>query len=162
MFDPARRGLPEFSLSPPKKRFNWHPKSPLQEEDAEVTCLVAQVKCLAHNGMTIVDLMAVFIAWCVQPLQQRVHPLWRYNDTNDSTRAVKKELADQKAMAAVLADLFKGVEKDFAKLKPKDGFSSYKPIETVSSIIPLFRMTYLFPCICITYPDRVGGAGSKQ
>ena len=36
LFDPARRGLPEFSLTSPKKRFNWRPKSYSQEESAKV------------------------------------------------------------------------------------------------------------------------------
>jgi hypothetical protein len=134
LFDPAQRGLPEFSLASPKKLFNWRPKGSSQEESAEVTRLAAQVRWLAHNGLTIIDVMAAAIARCVQPLQQRVHPLWCYNGANDSTRYTQKGPADQAAMAAVLADLFKGEEQEFARLRPKDGFSSYKPIEVVSPI----------------------------
>ena len=40
--------------------------------------------------------------------------------------------ADQVAMAAILADLFKGEEQEFARLRPKEGFSMYELIEMVS------------------------------
>jgi hypothetical protein len=125
LFDPVRRGLPKFTLASPRKRFNWWPKSSSQGESAEVSRLAAQVRLLAHNGLTIIDVMATMIARCIHPLQQRVHPLWRYNGENDSTRYIRKGPADQKAMAAVLAGLFKGEEQEFARLKPKEGFSSY-------------------------------------
>jgi len=69
LFDPVRRGLPEFSLVSSKKQFNWPPKSSSQEESAEVTRLAAQVWWLAHNGLTVIDVMAAAIAQCVQPLQ---------------------------------------------------------------------------------------------
>jgi hypothetical protein len=129
-----RRGLPEFSLASPRKRFNWRPKSVSQEECAEVARLAAQVRWLAHNGLTIIDMMAIAIARCVQPLQQRVHPLWNYNGEDDATRYKKKGPANQAAMAAILADLYKGEEQEFARLRLKKGFSMYEPIEMVSSI----------------------------
>jgi hypothetical protein len=131
--DPVRRGLPEFSLASPKKRFNWRPKSASQEESAEVTRLAAQVRLLAHNRLTMVDVMAIAIARCVQPLQQRIHPLWNYNGEDDATRYTRKGPANQAAIAAILADLFKGEEQEFARLKLKKGFSMYEPIEMVSS-----------------------------
>ena len=36
---PVRRGLPEYSDAPLKKRFNWRPKSPSQGDSAEVHLL---------------------------------------------------------------------------------------------------------------------------
>ena len=90
------------------------------------------MRWLAHNGLTIIDVMAAAIARCVQPLQQRMHPLWCYNGEDDATQCTRKGPADQAAMAVILADLFKGEEQEFAWLRPKEGFSSYNPIEMVS------------------------------
>ena len=132
LFDPTRKGLPEFSLASLKKRFNWRPKGSSQEESAEVMRLAAQVRWLAHNGLTVIDVMAAAIARCVQPLQQRMYPLWCYNKEDDATRYTRTRPADQAVMAAILADLFKGEEQEFARLRPKEGFLSYKPIEMVS------------------------------
>jgi hypothetical protein len=81
----------------------------------------------------MVDVMAIAIARCVQPLQQRIHPLWKYNGEDDATRYTRKGPANQAAIAAILADLFKGEEQEFARLKLKKGFSMYEPIEMVSS-----------------------------
>ena len=61
-----------------------------------------------------------------------MHPLWCYNGVDDATRYKRMGPADQAAMATILADLFKGEEQEFARLRPKEGFSSYKPIEMVS------------------------------
>ena len=132
LFDLARRGLPEYSNSLLKKRFNWRPKSPSQEESAEVKCLATQVRLLVHSKLTIIDVMAAVIARCVQPLQQRIHPLWRYNGTSHTTRSQRQGPANQAAMAAILANLFKGEKEDFARLSAKDGYSSHNPIEWVS------------------------------
>lgn len=86
--EPVQRGLPGYSDAPLKKRLNWWPKGPSQEESPEVQCLAAKVRvlALAHGGLTIVDVMAIAINQCVQPLQQRTHPLWSYNGTSDASR----------------------------------------------------------------------------
>lgn len=90
LYDTSCPGLPIFSHSPPKKRFNWQPWSFSQEDDDEdddeVSCLASQVSCLARKGLTIINA----ILWGVQRLQQRIHPLWRYNGTDDATRSMKK------------------------------------------------------------------------
>jgi hypothetical protein len=115
-----------------KKGFNWRPKSPSQEESAEVKRLATQVRLLVHSKLTIIDVMTAVIARCVQPLQQRTHPLWRYNGTNDTTRSQRQGPANQAAMAAILADHFKGEKEDFTQLSAKEGYSSHNPIEWVS------------------------------
>ena len=166
LYDPARRGLPEFSHIPPKKRFNWRPRSPSQEKDAEVKRLAAQVSCLAHNKLTTIDVIAMTILRGVQPLQQRVHPLWRYNGKDDATRSVKEDFASPAALAAVLAGIFKGEEEDFARRKFMDGFSYYKPVEAVS-IFNYVHLVYPSSVLillnsCSTYPSRGGGAGWRR
>jgi hypothetical protein len=132
LLEPIRRGLPEYSDAPLKKWFNWRPKNSSQEESAEVQCLAAKVRLLTHSKLTIIDVMAATIARCVQPLQQRMHPLWCYNGTSDVTRYKRKGPDNQAAMAAMLANLFKGEEEEFAHLRNRDGYSSYNPIEWVS------------------------------
>jgi hypothetical protein len=76
--------------------------------------------------------MAAAITRCVQPLQQRIHPLWRYNGTSDTTRSRRLGPANQAALEAALADLYKGEKEDFVRLPVKEGYSSYNPIEWVS------------------------------
>jgi hypothetical protein len=87
LFDPARKGLPDYFDAPLRKRYNWRPKSSSQEDSVEVQRLAARVRILAHHKLTMIDVMAAAISRCVQPLQQRVHPLWRYNGTSDTTRS---------------------------------------------------------------------------
>ena len=57
-------------------------------------------------------------------------------------------------MAFILADLFKGEEQDFARLKPKKGFSSYKAIETVS-LTTLYNSDAMF--IFLTRTSNLSG-----
>ena len=46
----VRRGLPEFSSAPLKKRLNWRPRSPKEEDSAEVKRLVSKVRLLADTS----------------------------------------------------------------------------------------------------------------
>ena len=78
------------------------------------------------------------IHFSVQPLQQRMHPLWHYNGTNNVTRYKWKGPDNQAAMAAILVDLFKGEKEEFARLRNRDGYASYNPIEWVSSTFVLY------------------------
>lgn len=59
--------------------------------------LAKQIECLVRCGLTIIVVVAAFIARHVQPLQQRVQPFWEYNGENDSTRAMKETFANQTA-----------------------------------------------------------------
>lgn len=155
--------MPEYSDAPLKKRFNWQPKSLSQEESAEVQRLAAKVRLLARSKLTIIDVTAAIITRCVQPLQQRMHPLWCYNGTSDATRYKRKGPDNQAAMAAILADLFKGEEEEFALLGNRDGYSSYNPIEWVSStFIFVVRTLHLYLMIGSSiFPNRIGGAWSR-
>ena len=58
---PVRCGLPEFSSAPLKKLFSWHPKSPRQEDSAEVMILVIKVRLLTHSRLSIIEVMAIAI-----------------------------------------------------------------------------------------------------
>lgn len=78
--------------------------------------------------------MAVAIARCVQPLQQRLHPLWCYNGMSDATRYKRQGPNNQVAMDKILVDLFEGEEEDFARLGIREGCSSYNPAEWVSLV----------------------------
>ena len=88
--DPVRRGLPEFSSTPLKKRLNWRPRSPKEEDSAEIKRLVSRVRLLAHTELSLVEVMAIAIKRCVQPLQSRVTPLWCYNGEDDASRYRRK------------------------------------------------------------------------
>lgn len=52
--------------------------------------------------------MAVALARGVQPLQQRAHPMWEYNGTDDSTRAIRKGFYEGRSLKDMLALMFKG------------------------------------------------------
>ena len=65
MPDLVRRGLPEFSSAPLKKRLNWRPRSPKEEDNVEIQRLVAKVRLLAHSELSIVEVMAIAIKRCV-------------------------------------------------------------------------------------------------
>ena len=64
----------------------------------------------------MIEVMAIAITRCVQPLQRRGHPLWRYNGTNDVTRHQRQGLDNKAALSKILVDLFKGEKEDFARL----------------------------------------------
>ena len=85
LLDTVRRGLPEFSSAPLKKRLNWRPRSPKEEDNAEIQRLVSKVRLLAHSELSIVEVIVIAIKRCVQPLQSRVTPLWCYNREDDAS-----------------------------------------------------------------------------
>lgn len=76
--------------------------------------------------------MAIAIKRCIQPLQSRVAPLWCYNGEDDASRYRREGPDKQAALAAMLADLFKGEEEEFACSNYQESFSMYNPIEWVS------------------------------
>ena len=98
----------------------------------EVMNLVNKIKILTHSGLSIVEVMAIAIQRCIQPLQSRVTPLWNYNGEDDASRYRRKGPDSQAALAAALADLYKGEEEDFLRLNCREAFSMYNPIEWVS------------------------------
>jgi hypothetical protein len=147
LYGPARPGLPVFPHTPPKKRFNWRPSNPSQDDVAEVARLAAQVTCLADNRLTIINVMAIAILRGVQPLQQRTHPLWRYNGIDDATQSMKKGFKDQAATTAALAGIYKGEKDDFAQQKIIEGFSYYQPIEALCS----FENTSSIRAMCLYF-----------
>ena len=91
-----------------------------------------RIKILTHSGRSIVEVMAIAIQRCIQPLQSRVTPLWNYNGGDDASRYRRKGLDGQAALAAALADLYKGEEEDFLCLNYREAYSMYTPIEWVS------------------------------
>ena len=58
--------------------------------------------------------------------------MWHYNGEDDASRCGRKGLANFAALAATLADHFKGEKEDFARMKCREGFSMYTPIDWVS------------------------------
>lgn len=91
--------------------------------------LATQITCLGHNMLTLVNVMAVALARGVQPLQQCVHPLWKYNGTDDSTRAVWRDFENHDVLGMALEGLFKGEKADLIKEPMFDSFASYRPVE---------------------------------
>lgn len=138
LYDPVHSGLSGFSSAPPKKRFNWRPRSSSQKDDTEVARLAAQVRCLAHNRLTIIDVTATAISQGVQPPQPRIHPLWRYNGTNDAARSSNHGCHYSRHI--------QGEKEDFSKRKFIDGFSYYRPVKAVSlfQITSSIRAVYLY------------------
>ena len=114
--DPVRRGLPEFSSAPLKKRLNWRPRSPKEEDSAEVKRLFSKVGLLAHSELSIIEVMAIAIKRCTQPLQCRVTPLWCYNGEDDTSRYRRKGPDTPAKLAIILANLYKGEKEDFLRL----------------------------------------------
>ena len=93
--------------------------------------LAAQVACLGHHKLTFVNMMAVALARGIHLLQQRVHPMWEYNGTDDSTHAIRVGFHDRRALGTVLESMFKGEKEDLVKEPMFDGFASYRPVEAV-------------------------------
>lgn len=85
--------------------------------------------------------MVVAIGRGVQLLQQRTHPLWRYNRSNDTTQAIREGFKNQAALTATLEVIYKGEKEDFVERKMFDDITYYKPIEEVSRIIQLICLT---------------------
>ena len=104
--------------------------------------LVNKVKVLTHSGLSIVEVMAIAIQRCIQPLQSRVTPLWNYNREDDASRYRRKGPDSQAALAAALADLYKGEEEDFLRLNYREAFSMYNPIEWVSFLTGQYFFTH--------------------
>ena len=76
--------------------------------------------------------MAIAIKRCIQPLQSRVTPLWCYNGMDDASHYKREGPDTPAALAAILADLYKGKKEEFTRLNCWEGFSMYNPIEWVS------------------------------
>ena len=121
--DPVRRGLPEFTSVPLKKRHSWRPRSLEEEDSAEVHKLMSKIKMLAQSGLSIVEVMATSIVRGVQPLQYRGLPMWHYKGEDDASRCGRKGPDTPAALAKILAELFKGEEEEFLRIKRRDGFS---------------------------------------
>ena len=94
--------------------------------------LVSKVRLLAHSELSIIEVMAIAIKRCIQPLQSRVTPLWCYNRENGASRYKCEGPDTPAALAAILADLYMGEKEEFACLNCREGFSMYDPIECVS------------------------------
>ena len=97
--------------------------------------LVSKVRLLIHSGLSIVEVMAIAIKQCIQPLQSRVGPLWNYNREDDASRYTRKGPHNQAALDAMMVDLYKGEEEDFDRLQCRDGFSMYNHVDWVSLVI---------------------------
>ena len=90
---------------------------------------MSKIRILAHYGLSIVEVMAISITRCVQPLQFRRLPMWHYNKEDDASRCGHKGSESFAALGAMLADLYKGEKEDFTRLKCREGFSMYNPID---------------------------------
>ena len=94
----------------------------------ELMILVSKIRLLAHSGLSIIEVMAIAIKRCIQPLQYRVAPLWNYNGEDDTSRYGRIGPDNFTALAAMLVDLYKGEKEEFTRLKCRDGFSMYNPL----------------------------------
>ena len=53
--------------------------------------------------------------------------MWHYNGEDDASRCGRKGPDTPAALAKILAELFKGEEKEFLRIKSRDGYSMYNP-----------------------------------
>ena len=88
---------------------------------------MGRIKELTQSGLTIVEVMAISITRGVQPLQYRGLPMWHFNREDDASRCGRKGPDTPAALAKILAELFKGEEKELLRLKLRDGYSMYNP-----------------------------------
>ena len=58
--------------------------------------------------------------------------MWNYNGEDDTSRYGRIGPDNFAALAAMLADLYKGEKEEFTSLKCRDGFSMYNPPSWVS------------------------------
>ena len=103
---------------------------------------MSRIKLLAKSGLTIVEVMAICIMRGVQLLQYRGKPMWHFNGEYDATRCGRKGPDSLTALAAILADLYKGEKEEFTHLTLREGFSMYNPKSWVSGRIYLPSVLY--------------------
>ena len=53
--------------------------------------------------------------------------MWHYNGEDDASHCDRKGPDTPTALAKILAELFKGEEEEFLRIKRRDGFSMYNP-----------------------------------
>ena len=105
----------------------------MEEDSAEIKRLVSKVRLLAHTKLSIVEVMAIAIKRCVQPLQSRVTPLWCYNGEDDASRYKRKGPNTPAELASILAYPYNGEKENFLWLNCWEAYSMYTPIEWVRS-----------------------------
>ena len=88
---------------------------------------MSKIKTLAQSGLSLIGVMAMSIMRGIQPLQSRGLPMWHYNGEDDASRCGRKGPDNFAALAAMLADLFKGEKEDFTCIKCREVFSMYNP-----------------------------------
>ena len=76
-----------------------------------------KIKTLAQSGQSIIEVMAISTMRGIQPLQSRGLPMWNYNKEDDTSRYGRKGPDNFAALAAMLADLYKGEKEEFTRLK---------------------------------------------
>jgi hypothetical protein len=64
-------------------------------EKTDVGILVTAMVSLIQGGVTGLDLLVVFLSRRIQPLQERVHPMWQYTGANDSTRVHPEDVEEK-------------------------------------------------------------------
>ena len=88
--EPIRMGLAEFTNAPLRKRLNWRPQSPREEDNREVLQLMSKIRILAQSRLSIVEVMAISIMRGAQPLQYQGHPMWHFNGEDGATSCGRK------------------------------------------------------------------------
>ena len=88
---------------------------------------MSRIKELTQSGLIVIKVMAISIARGVQSLEHTGLPMWQYNGEDDASRCGRKGLDTPTVLAKILAELFKGEEKEFLRIKLRDGYSMYNP-----------------------------------
>ena len=72
--------------------------------------------------------------------------MWHYNGEDDASHYGRKGPDTPAALAKILAELFKGEEEEFLRIKRRDGYSMYDPPSWVSFVpsIPLIPLPDYF------------------
>ena len=108
---------------------------------------MSRIRDPTPSRLTVIKVMAISIARGVQPLQYRGLPMWHYNGEDDASRCGRKGPDTPAALAKILAELFKGEEEEFLRIKHREGYSMYNPPRWVS-FNPITRLNPL-PKSCL-------------
>ena len=70
--------------------------------------------------------------------------MWHFNGEDDATRCGRKGPDSTTALVKIPSDLYKGGKEEFARIKPRDGFSMLRLRVCSSSYVFDLSLTLLF------------------